>query len=167
MPNDVGFQGFSCLSMLYAQHAWLMRRISDTYSGEIASFLDSVRDRTARLLLPRTLQESITMDGCRYWWVGNVHDSSRWRIYLRVDPRLPEIVWPGELHAEIRCGAAWRDVTDSRCCQCAHGLCSTCDSKDKSCVIRYHENDPVDTAAARLASLLADCEPLVAVAAKC
>jgi hypothetical protein len=166
MP-DAGFKGFSCLSLLYAQHAWLMRRISDTYSGEIALFLDDVRDQTAQLLLPRKLQETITSDGCRFWWIGSPHDSSRRRIYVRVDPRLPEIVWPGELHAEVRCGTAWRDVADSVGCKCARASVCAKPVVEQTCVIRYEEGNAVDAAADGLANLLLSFEPLLTAPARC
>ena len=165
--SDAGFKGFSCLSLLYAQHAWLMRRIADTYSGEITLFLDDVRDRTARLLLPRQLQESITSDSCRYWWIGSAHDCSGRRIYVRVDPREPEIVWPGELHAQLRCGTGWRDVADSISCRCACAACPRDAVSQDARIIRYDENDPVETAAQRLADLLLAFEPLLTAAAPC
>jgi hypothetical protein len=166
MPN-AGFKGFSCLSLLYAQHAWLMRRISDTYSGEINQFLDDVRDQSARLLLPRTLRQSIDADGCRFWWLGTPHDSSQRRIYLRVDPRLPEIVWPGELHADIRCGTAWRDVDESVCCRCARTLCTAQSSTQETCIIRYEQADPVEAVADQVANLLLSFEPLLTAPAPC
>lgn len=165
--SDAGFKGFSCLSLLYAQHAWLMRRIAETYSGEITLFLDDVRDRTAHLLLPRQLQESITSDSCRYWWIGSAHDCSGRRIYVRVDPREPEIVWPGELRAQIRCGIGWRDVTDSTSCRCACATCLADLVSQDARIIRYDDNDPVETAAQRLADLLLAFEPLLTAPAEC
>jgi hypothetical protein len=117
------------------------------------------------LLLPRTLQETIAPDGCRFWWLGNRHDSSRWRIYFRIDPRVPEIVWPGELRAEIRCGAGWRDVTDAGHCRCAHSTCPS--ALVNPCVIPFDREDPIKTAADQLANLMAKCESLAMRAATC
>src|SRR5690349_13560402 len=157
MEDECGFKGFSCLSMLYAQHAWLVERISQTFSDEIASFLNDVRDRARVLALPRRLQETVSADGCRYWWIGNPHDCSQRRIYLSVDPRLPQIVWPGELHVQVRCGSAWNSAEESRCCRCARSLSAIHLSEPQALVIPYDQISPIESAASRVASYLIEC----------
>ena len=148
------------MSMLYAQHAWLMKRISHTFSSEITSFLDDVRDRVRTLSLPRRLQETVAADGCRFWWIGSRHDGTQRRIYLRVDPHLPQIVWPGELHLEIRCSPAWNCAEDSKSCHCAQLMELPGTSTSERIIISYDQHFPIESAANHVASLLTDCESL-------
>ena len=156
------FRKFGDAARLYANNAKVVDRMREAYQTDVGAFLDTLNERIAELVQPRTLQQR-TMGRVYYnWWLGkDTHDDDE-HPCLWIDPTLPRIVVPGILHVTVDISgkmAAYGEQFSA--VQSQLQLPSSCSIEKGeqdgifTVIMRYEtEDDPVTFIAGQIASLL-------------
>ena len=61
---------FSESTLLYAENAPVVKAIEEQYKKDVKAFLDAIRQRIADTISPLQIQEKVTSNIYRYWWIA-------------------------------------------------------------------------------------------------
>lgn len=158
----MSFSGFSEAARLFAQYYTVVEKMRKEFDQNVDAFLDALHGQL-KVQLGERLQQRITQDRSRYWWLAEASENKDAHVQLWIVCDAPEIVQPGKLKLTAVAPFASKDQsTLSRFARIAKEapLSSYCRPASGgpwslfTVELSYQSSDPVDGLARPIADVL-------------